>query len=75
MKNQQQPSGLTIGLEFLIDANWTPEQAWAVLELLDDLRERIWNHYQIPIQEHLRDVRGMTNPLQEDRPNWDDLDF
>jgi hypothetical protein len=41
MKNQPQPSGLTIGLEFLIDDNWTPEQAWAVVELLDDLRERI----------------------------------
>ena len=38
MNNYQQPSGLTIGLGFLIDDNWTAEQAWAVVELLDDLR-------------------------------------
>lgn len=33
------------GLDLLIDAEWTPEQALAVVELLDDLRERIWAHY------------------------------
>jgi hypothetical protein len=26
-----------------IPVTWTPEQAFAVYELLDDLRERIWN--------------------------------
>jgi hypothetical protein len=26
---------------------WTPEQALAVIDLLDDLRERIWAHYNI----------------------------
>jgi hypothetical protein len=49
MNNYQQPSGLTIGLGFLIDDNWTPEQAWALVELLDDLREQIMSHYLIPI--------------------------
>jgi len=43
------PSGLTQGLPFLIPADWTPEQAQAVVELLDDLRDRIWSHYQIPL--------------------------
>jgi hypothetical protein len=45
MKNYHQRSGLTIGLDFLISTDWTPEQAWAVVELLDDLRDRILNHY------------------------------
>lgn len=60
MKTHQPPSGLAIGLDLLVSAEWTPEQAWAVVELLDDLRERIWNHYQIPILELLREERGAT---------------
>lgn len=32
------PSGITDGIPLLIEARWTPEQAVAVLELLDDLR-------------------------------------
>jgi hypothetical protein len=65
MKNYYQPSGLNTGLDFLIDKNWTPEQALAVFELLDDLRERIFNHYQIPIQELLKEERGTTGELEE----------
>ena len=40
------PSGLQRGLELLIDPNWSPDQALAVIELLDDLRDRIWTHYE-----------------------------
>jgi hypothetical protein len=65
MKNYYQPSGLNTGLDFLIDKNWTPEQALAVFELLDDLRERIFNHYQIHIQELLKEERGTTGELEE----------
>ena len=75
MNNYQQPSGLTIGLGFLIDDNWTAEQAWAVVELLDDLRGRIMSHYLILIQELQREERGMTGDQQEERLNMDDLDF
>jgi hypothetical protein len=58
MKNHPQPSGLTIGLDFLIDSDWTPEQVWAVVELLDDLRDRILAYYHLPIMELLREERG-----------------
>ena len=75
MKNYNQPSGLNIGLDFLISTNWTPEQAWAVVELLEDLRDRIFNHYLVSIQELLREERGMTGELQEGLSNLDDLDF
>lgn len=75
MKNYHQRSGLNIGLDFLISTNWTPEQAWAVVELLDDLRDRILRHYLVPIQELLREERGMTDDLQEALSNLDDLDF
>ena len=45
------------GLELLIDQNWSPDQALAVIELLDDLRDRIWSHYEIALQQKLRDER------------------
>jgi len=53
MKHYHPPSGLQQGLELLIDPNWSPDQAMAVIELLDDLRERIWSHYEfILMQKH-----------------------
>ena len=75
MKNYHQPSGLNIGLDFLIRNDWTPEQTWAVVELLDDLRDRIFNHYLIFIQEILREERGITGDRQEELSNLNDLDF
>jgi hypothetical protein len=75
MKNYHQPSGLNNGLDFLISTDWTPEQAWAVVELLDDLRDRIFNHYLVSVQELLREERGITGDLQQELSNLDDLDF
>jgi len=75
MKNYHQPSGLNSGLDFLISTNWTPEQAWAVVDLLDDLRDRIFNHYLVSIQELLREERGISGDLQEELSSLDDLDF
>jgi hypothetical protein len=51
------PSGLQRGLAFLIQDDWTPAQACAVVELLDDLREVICSHYQLQIQQYLQDDR------------------
>ena len=41
-----QSSGLQAGIPLRIDPNWSPKQVLAVIELLDDLRERIWTHYE-----------------------------
>ena len=63
-----QPSGLQHGLPFLIDADWSPEQAMAVIELLDDLRDRVWSHYEIVLFDKFREDRftrchpPVTNP-------------
>ena len=51
------PSGITEGIPLLIDARWTPEQAVAVFELLDDLREQIVRQYSPQIQAHYRENR------------------
>jgi len=51
MKYPHQLSGIQRGLPLLIPDDWTPEQAQAVFEVLDDLRDRIWEHYALPLQE------------------------
>ena len=58
MKPYHQPSGLGSGLDFLICADWTPDQALAVVDLLDDLRDRIWAHYDLALVDLLREERG-----------------
>ncbi|MDP2433651.1 MAG: hypothetical protein Q8O33_16735 [Pseudomonadota bacterium] len=57
MKPWLLPSGRQRGIAFLLPDDWSPEQAQAVLELLDDLREVIWQHYLIPVQELLAEER------------------
>jgi hypothetical protein len=57
MKPPPQSSGLNQGLSVLIPDDWTPEQAQAVVDVLDDLRERIWAHYALPLQDLYRRQR------------------
>lgn len=54
------PSGTTEGIPLLIDADLSTEQAVAVFELIDDLREQIVRHYAPQIQEYYRRNR-LTN--------------
>jgi hypothetical protein len=37
-----------------IPTTWSPEQALAVYELLDDLREKIWDRYHHTLQDLLQ---------------------
>jgi hypothetical protein len=38
----------------IIPEDWSPEQAIAVYEFLDKVRERIWDRYQEPIIEQFQ---------------------
>ena len=58
MKRRQLPSGVPRGLDFLIPDNWSADQALAVVELIDDLRERICMHYQLALHELQREQRA-----------------
>jgi hypothetical protein len=69
MTRSHLPSGTTQGLDFLISDNWSADQALAVVELLDDLRERIAAHYQIPLNELLHKQRAPP-----DNPHPRDID-
>ena len=58
-------------LPFGIAADWTPEQAFAVVELLDELRELIYTHYLHQIQDQMRTDRQSISR----RPSNDDPPF
>ena len=40
-------------IDFAIPTYWSPEEALAVFELLDDLRDKIWAHYGLHLQQLL----------------------
>jgi hypothetical protein len=53
---------------------WTPEEALAVFELLDDLREKIWTHYGSQIQGLLQELQTpAAGP--DDNSSGDDPSF
>ena len=55
MSKWHQPSGISSGLPFTVDATWTPEQALAAWDLLDDLRDRVWTYYGLVIKNLMRE--------------------
>jgi hypothetical protein len=66
---------LLLTIPCAIPAYWTPEQALAVVELLEDLRNLIWSHYGAQLRDEYREQDG--DPLQFDTPpdDPDDLSF
>lgn len=51
------PSGRRRGLPFVVPDDWTPDQALAVFELLDDLLAVITDFYGDQLHELLRERR------------------
>ena len=49
MTKPDRSTPLTISLQ--IPTYWTPEQAFAVFELIDELRDTIWRCYALQLQE------------------------
>jgi hypothetical protein len=66
-------AGLQYAIPLAIPTYWTPEQALAVFELVDDLRDHIWSIYQADLQRLIRQQRQPEpiNPLKID----DDIPF
>jgi hypothetical protein len=63
---------LTISLQ--IPTYWTPEQAFAVFEIVDDLRDAIWRCYALQLQEEYRD-QLQNRADDHDRIDPDDPPF
>jgi hypothetical protein len=74
MTQQVSRAGLPLTIPFAIPAYWTPEQAQAVIELLDDLRERIAAHYQLQLADVYREQQATHAPRPATIPD-DDLPF
>ena len=60
-------------IELVIPAYWSPEEALAVFELIDDIREKIWDHYGTRLQEliaeqHRPPLRHQANTDQTELP-------
>ncbi|CAB3773493.1 hypothetical protein [Paraburkholderia humisilvae] len=54
------PSGRRRGLPFVMPDDWTPEQALAAFELLEDLLAVISDFYATRLHELLREQRSHT---------------
>jgi len=72
MKPWLLPSGRQRGIPFIVPDDWSPEEAFAVIELLDDLRERIWQHYEVSLHQRAQEQRvsipNDTVELRGDQP-------
>lgn len=51
---------------------WSPDQALAIFDFLNDLQQRIWNHYQLQIIEVLQHDLGEANTNQLDLFEFND---
>jgi hypothetical protein len=58
MRRPLLPSGRRHGLPFVVPDDWTPEQALAVFELLDDLLAVVTDRYGAQLHELLREQRS-----------------
>jgi hypothetical protein len=67
-------TGLPLTISLQIPTYWTPDQAFAVFELIDDLRDAIWQHYNIQLIDEFCDQLkpGLVN-CSEKEP--DEPDF
>lgn len=72
MKTPSTRSLLTI--PFAIPAYWTPEQALAVVELLEDLRDKVWSHYAAQLYDEYRELYR-DHSEDSDPGDPDDLPF
>ena len=48
-------AGLPLTIALQIPTYWTPEQAFAVFQLVDELRAAIWQCYALQIKDEYRD--------------------
>ena len=59
-------------IPFDIPDDWSPEQALAVYELLDTLRERVWDRYQLQLIKLLAPDTDQNDTSQPDLFELDD---
>ena len=59
----------------IVPTYWSPQQALAVFEILDELRDRLWSLYGPQIQQAMREERITKRPKPRGAVNQRDLPF
>ena len=59
----------------IVPTYWTPQQALAVFEILDELRERVWQSYGPQIQQAMREDQCAIAIPPRDAIEQPDLPF
>ena len=59
-------------IPFNIPDDWSPEQALAIYELLDALKEHVWQHYEVQLIGLLVPQINEDDTLQADLFEFDD---
>ena len=54
---------------------WTAKEALAMFEFIDEIRECIWNQYDIQIAEAMREDRRTDTALPQGSEHFDDEDI
>ena len=58
-----------------IPATWTPEQALAVFEMLDEIKEKIWALYSCRLQDLLQEQQQFAHDDNGSTTSTDRRDF
>lgn len=69
------PQRTVAAMPMILPTDWSPEQAVAVFEILDELRERVWAHYGLQIQQVLRGQQRTAAQGAEDNIDEADVPF
>ncbi len=60
--------GLPLSVPVKIPTTWTPEQAIAVFDILTEIRNRIWDQYNVQIQTELQSQLRCDHQRRNRRP-------
>lgn len=75
MTHKSTHGGLPTQITHALPATWTPEQALAVVDLLNDLLELIWQHYDIALGDIMREQYDAPSDRVDDEIPIDDPPF
>ena len=62
-------------LPFNIPNHWTDEEALAVFEFIDGIRDQIWDHYCLQIQSATKSTRQINITMEDRDQNNEQTDF
>ena len=65
-------STLSRSFTLQLPEDWTPEQALAVYDLLNNLTEALWHLYEVSLPELLTPTPVHPEPIQPDLFDFDD---